>query len=61
MLCLLEQNTPWENQDELYVGLYKEAVYKDLKVACSPLDLWEYCAERHATILSLMARNLFQI
>jgi len=41
----LERNTPWSNTAELYVGLVKEAVRKDLKQSNCPLVLWDYCAE----------------
>ena len=60
-LRLLEQNTEWSNRAELYVGLMKEAVRKDIRLAGSPLVLWDYAAERRAAILSLTARDLFQL
>ena len=37
-LRLLEQNTQWANRAELYVGLVKEAVRKDMRSSGSPLD-----------------------
>ena len=39
----------------------KEAVSKDIRLTGSPLVLWEYAAERRADILSLTARDLFQL
>eukprot|EP00957_Ditylum_brightwellii_P063051 4785549-Ditylum_brightwellii.AAC.1 len=30
-LCALEEGTPWANKAELYIGLLKEAVRKDMK------------------------------
>ena len=36
-LRTLEENTPWANKAELYIGLIKEAVRKDMKTADSPL------------------------
>ena len=30
-LKLLEENTPWANKDELYIGILKEVVRKDTK------------------------------
>ena len=38
-LRLLEQNTQWANRAELYVGLVKEAVRKDMCSSGSPLVL----------------------
>jgi hypothetical protein len=36
-LRVLEEGTPWENKTELYVGLIKEAVRKDMKESDCPL------------------------
>ena len=60
-LRLLEQKTQWANRAKLYVGLMKEAVRKDIRLTGSPLVLWDYAAERRADILSLTARDLFQL
>ena len=60
-LRVLEKNTPWANRAELYIGLIKESVRKDMKVADSPLSLWDYCVERRARINNLTAGNLFQL
>ena len=60
-LRLLEQNTQWANCAELYVGLVKEAVRKDMRSSGSPLVLWDYAAERRAAITYFTARDLFQI
>jgi hypothetical protein len=57
----LERNTPWSNRAELYVGLVKEAVRKDLKLSNCPLVLWDYCAERVARVNNVTAKNLFQL
>ena len=57
----LEQGTKWETRAELYVGLVKEAVRKDIFLSRSPLVLWDYAAERHAAIMSMTARDLFQL
>ena len=59
-LKLLEQGTPWTNRAELYIGLLKEAVRKDMKSSGSPIRLWDYCAERRARIMNLTAGTLFQ-
>ena len=47
---MLEENTPWANRAELYIGLLKEAV-----------AFWDYCAERRARINNMTAKNLFQL
>ena len=39
----------------------KEAVRKDMQLTGSPLVLWDYAEERSAAILSLTARDIFQI
>ena len=57
----LEQKTQWANCAELYVGLMNEAARKDIRLTGSPLVLWDYAAERRAAILSLTARDLFQL
>jgi hypothetical protein len=60
-LRVLEENTPWANKAELYIGLLKEAVRKDMKESDCPLALWDYCVERRARINNLTARNLFSL
>lgn len=60
-LRILEEGTPWANRAELYIGLLKEAVWKDMKESCCPLVFWDYCAERRARINNLTAKNLFQL
>ena len=45
-LRVLEEGTPWANRAELYIGLLKEPIGKDIKEACAPLVFWDYCAER---------------
>ena len=57
----LEEHTPWANKAELYIGLIKEAVRKDMKESDSPLRLWDYCVERRARINNLTARPLFSL
>lgn len=47
-LRVLEENTPWANKAELYIGLLKEAVRKDMRESNSPLAFWDYCMERRA-------------
>ena len=60
-LRVLEENTPWANRAELYIGLTKEAVRKDMKFSDCPLAFWCYCFERRARINNLTARDLFQL
>ena len=45
-LWALEEGTPWSNKAELYIGLLKEAVRKDMHESNSPMSLWDYCVER---------------
>ena len=45
MLRVLEEGTPWANKAELYIGLIKEAVRKDMKDSNCPPAFWDYCAE----------------
>jgi len=60
-LRILEEGTPWANKAELYIGLIKEAVRKDMKDSNCPLVLWDYCVERRARINNLTAKDLFQL
>ena len=58
---LLDQGIQWENRAEIYVGLVKQAVRKDIRFYHSPLVIWDYAAERRADIMSLTARDMFQL
>jgi hypothetical protein len=60
-LRALEEGTPWSNKVELYIGLIKEAVRKDMKASGCPIAFWDYCIERRTRINNLTARNLFQL
>jgi hypothetical protein len=55
------RGTPWSNKAELYIGLIKEAVRKDMKDSDCPLSFWDYCVERRARINNLTAKSLFQL
>ena len=57
----LEEGTPWANKPELYVGLLKESVGKDMHEANSPMVFWDYCIERTAHINNLMAKSNFKL
>ena len=60
-LCALEEGTPCSNKAELYIGLLKEAVRKDMCKTISPMILWDYCIERQARIYNLMAKDNFKL
>ena len=60
-LQALEEGTPWSNKAELYIGLLKEAVQKDMHESDSPMSLWDYCMERRARINNLMAKDNFKL
>ena len=60
VLKILETETQWANRAELYIGLLKEAVRKDLKAADCPMVLWDYSIERRAVIHNVIPRPLFQ-
>ena len=60
-LRVLETDTPWANKAELYIGILKEAVRKDMKEANCPLAFWDYCLERRARINNLTAKDLFSL
>ena len=59
-LRVLERATPWANRAELYIGLLKEAVRKDMRESNSPMLLWDYAIERRALIHNVIPRPLFQ-
>ncbi len=58
---VLEEGTPWANKAELYIGLIKEAVRKDMKASNCPLAFWDYCVERRAHINNLTAKDSFKL
>ena len=60
-LRILEGSTQWANRAELYVGLMKESIRKDMRDQNSPLIFWDYCAERRALITNMTAKNMFQL
>ena len=60
-LRALEEGTPWSNKAELYIGLIKEAVRKDMCESNSPLCFWDYCVERRARINNLTPKNAFRL
>ena len=60
-LRILEESTQWANRAELYIGIFKEAIRKDLHRTNSPMCLWDYCAERRMRIHNVTPRDLFQL
>ena len=59
---MLEEGTSWANKSELYIGVLKESVSKDMKESNAPLYFWYYCVERRARIHNLTAKtNIFQL
>ena len=60
-LRILEEGTPWANKAELYIGLLKEAVRKDMKDSNCPLSFWDYCVERRACIHNLTSKDTFHL
>ena len=60
-LRALEEGTPWANKAELYIGLLKEAVRKDMRESNSPMVFWDYCVERRARIHNLTAKPRFSL
>ena len=60
-LCLLEEGTPWANKAELFIGILKEAVRKDMKESGSPIPFWDYCVERRVRISNLTAKRRFNL
>ena len=45
-LQALEEGTPWSNTADVYIGLLKVTVRKDMFESNSPMTLWDYCVER---------------
>ena len=60
-LRLLETGTPWANRAELYIGLMKEAVHKDMKECDCLMILWDYCIQRRAWVNNLTAKDVFKL
>ena len=46
---------------ELYIGLIKELIRKNVRETNSPLVLWEYCAELQACMFNVTAKKLVQL
>jgi len=60
-LRVLEGSSPHQDRAELYIGLMKRAVGKDMRETNSPMSLWCYACERRASVMTMTANNLFQL
>ena len=60
ILNILEEGTPWANRDELYIGLFKDIVHKDMHALHSPIIIWDYSVERCYLIHNKTSHLLFQ-
>ena len=60
-LRAMEEGTPWSKKAELYIGILKEAVWKNMCESDSPMCLWDYCVERRARINNLAAKDNFKL
>ena len=60
-LRILEEFTQYTDRAELYMGLLKRGVTKDMKDSNSPMRLWCYAAERRSAIMTMIANNPFQL
>ena len=58
---VLEENTPWSNKTDLYIGIIKETVRKDMKSSDCTLAFWDYCLECRARINNLTFKDLFSL
>ena len=56
----LEPNTPWANRAEVYVGIFKDGIRKELRRSNCPIVLWDYCAEHRALVNNATVSNLAQ-
>ena len=59
-LKTLERATLCANRAELYVGLFKEAVRKDMRECNSPLVLCDYAKERRTLTHNAVPLTIFQ-
>ena len=60
-LNILEESTQHANLSEIYVGLTKTSIQKDLRESDAPMVFWDLCAERRMRINNLTSRTLFQL
>ena len=60
-LRVLEELTQHSDRAELYIGLMKSGVVKDMQETNYPIQLWCYACERRAAIMTFTAKNIFQL
>ena len=60
-LRVLEGKTQHADRDELYIGLMKSGVSKDMRESNSRMRLWCYACEQRAFVMNLTANNMFQL
>ena len=60
-LNALEQGTPQDILVELFIGMLKFRISKDMKERNSPIRLWDYCAELCASTHNMTSRNTFKL
>ena len=58
---VLEGSSQHHNRAELYIGLMKRGVGKDMRESNSPMLLWCYACKRRAAIMTLTVNNIFQL
>ena len=58
---MLERKKPFSNRAELYVGMVKRAIKKDLRESDAPMRFWDYCAQRIEKVNNATAKNVFQL
>ena len=58
-LSVLEESTQYFERTELYIGLMKKLLGRDMHQLNSPMKVWCFTAKRRATITTLTANNLF--
>ena len=57
-LLILEKRTQHTDRAKLYIGLLKEAVYKDFSDPHALIRIWWYFAERRAALSNLIAKKI---
>eukprot|EP00957_Ditylum_brightwellii_P155111 11807756-Ditylum_brightwellii.AAC.1 len=61
MLRVPDEGILWGNKAELYIGLIKEAVQKDMKESNCLLALQDYCVDQRTCINNLTAKDSFKL
>ena len=60
-ITFLEDVTLWANKAELYIGIIKEAIQKDIKEYNWPLVFWYFYVEQRALIKRLTTKDTFKL